>query len=41
LTAHATVDGEEQIKGWLRAKKLKLIQEMNPEWRDLSAEWYE
>ena len=37
----AAIDREKQIKGWLRAKKLKLIQEMNPEWRDLSAEWYE
>ncbi|MFH1730461.1 MAG: GIY-YIG nuclease family protein [Planctomycetota bacterium] len=37
----AAIDREKQIKGWLRAKKVKLIQEMNPEWRDLSAEWFE
>ncbi len=27
---------EKQIKGWLRAKKEKLIQNMNPKWNDLS-----
>jgi len=29
---------EKQIKGWLRAKKIALIESMNPEWRDLSLE---
>lgn len=28
---------EKQIKGWLREKKIKLIESKNPEWRDLSA----
>ena len=27
---------EKQIKGWLRVKKIALIESMNPEWRDLS-----
>lgn len=27
---------EKEIKGWLRIKKIKLIESMNPEWRDLS-----
>jgi putative endonuclease len=31
---------EKQIKGWLRAKKIALIESMNPEWRDLSEDWY-
>ena len=31
---------EKQIKGWLRAKKIALIETANPEWKDLSAEWY-
>ena len=31
---------EKQIKGWLRAKKIKLIESMNPEWKDLSEEWF-
>ena len=30
---------EKQIKGWLRTKKIALIQSLNPEWKDLSAEW--
>ena len=27
---------EKQIKGWLRIKKIALIEEMNPHWDDLS-----
>src|SRR5438067_2780507 len=27
---------EKQIKGWSRAKKIALIESMNPSWRDLS-----
>jgi putative endonuclease len=27
---------EKQIKGWLRRKKLDLIESLNPEWRDLA-----
>jgi putative endonuclease len=29
---------EKQIKGWLRARKLALIESFNPHWRDLAAE---
>jgi putative endonuclease len=32
---------EKEIKGWLRIKKIKLIESMNPRWRDISAEWLE
>jgi putative endonuclease len=32
---------EKQIKGWLRAKKVALIEEQNPQWRDLSLDWLE
>ena len=32
---------EKQIKGWLRSKKIALIESLNPEWKDLSAEWTE
>jgi putative endonuclease len=35
------IEREKQIKGWLRIKKIALIVSVNPEWRDLSAEWYE
>ncbi len=31
---------EKQIKGWLRSKKIALIESINPEWRDLSEDWY-
>ena len=31
---------EKQIKGWVRAKKLALISESNPGWRDLAEEWF-
>ena len=31
---------EKQIKGWLRSKKISLIETANPEWNDLSAEWF-
>ena len=33
---------EKQLKGWRRAKKVRLIESMNPEWRDLAEEpWWE
>lgn len=31
---------EKQLKGWLRAKKIALIEKANPTWEDLSAGWY-
>ncbi len=30
---------EKQIKGWLRSKKIALIQSINPQWRTLSESW--
>lgn len=30
---------EKQIKGGSRAKKIALIEEVNPTWKDLSTEW--
>ena len=30
---------EKEIKGWLRAKKVALVESRNPSWRDLSREW--
>ena len=30
---------EKQIKSWARRKKLALIDERNPEWKDLSEKW--
>ena len=30
---------EKQIKGWLRAKKIVLIESVNPRWNDLTGNW--
>jgi len=35
----SAIDREKQIKGWLRSKKVALIESANPHWLDLSAEW--
>ena len=35
----AAIAREKQIKGWLRTKKIALLDSVNPEWRDLSARW--
>jgi len=35
----SVITREKQIKGWLRKKKIVLIESMNPEWKDLSEEW--
>jgi len=35
----AALAREKQIKGWLRAKKVALIESINPNWLDLSTEW--
>jgi len=37
----AAIQREKQIKGWLRRKKIALIEAANPEWHDLSEGWYE
>ena len=36
----AAIQREKQVKGWLRKKKIALIEAMNPEWKDLSDGWY-
>jgi len=36
---NAAIVREKQIKGWLRSKKIALIDSMNPQWKDLSEEW--
>ena len=32
---------EKQIKGWLRSRKVALIESANPEWADLAADWFD
>ena len=36
----AAIAREKQIKKWNRAWKLEIIESMNPDWNDLSAEWF-
>ena len=35
------IDREKQIKGWLRVKKIALVESINPNWEDLSADWFD
>jgi putative endonuclease len=37
----AAIEREKQIKGWLRSKKVALLESQNPGWKDLSAGWFE
>jgi putative endonuclease len=37
----AAIAREKQLKGWLRAKKIALIESANPDWDDLSEGWYD
>ena len=35
------IDREKQLKRWRCDKKMWLIEQMNPGWKDLAREWYE
>ncbi|MFZ0213541.1 MAG: GIY-YIG nuclease family protein, partial [Candidatus Acidiferrales bacterium] len=35
----AAIRREKQIKGWLRSKKIALIESANRDWKDLSDGW--
>ncbi len=35
----AAIAREKQLKGWLRRRKIALIESVNPKWNDLSPEW--
>lgn len=35
----AAIEREKQLKRWRREKKVWLIEQQNPEWRDLSEDW--
>jgi len=37
--SRAAIAREKQLKGWLRWRKYKLIESVNPQWRDLAEEW--
>ncbi|HET6442131.1 MAG TPA: GIY-YIG nuclease family protein [Phycisphaerae bacterium] len=36
----AAIAREKQIKGWLRAMKVALIESVNRDWKDLAADWF-
>ena len=38
---NAAISREKQLKGWLRNKKIQLIESLNPQWNDLSDGWFE
>jgi len=39
--SRAAVEREQELKGWRRAKKVRLIESVNPGWLDLAADWFE
>jgi len=39
--AYSAIRREKQIKGWLRSKKIGLVESMNPDWTDLAASWFD
>jgi len=38
---NSAIAREKTIKGWLRKKKIELIKTANPDWKDLSEDWYD
>jgi putative endonuclease len=38
-TPLAAIEAEKRLKGWTRARKIELIEQENPNWRDLSESW--
>jgi putative endonuclease len=37
----AAIVREKELKGWLRRRKIELIESINPHWNDLAAGWYD
>ena len=38
--ARTAITREKQIKGWTRARKIELIESVNPGWTDLAEGWF-
>ena len=38
-SVEGAIEKEKQMKKWERAWKIRLIEERNPEWNDLSEDW--
>jgi putative endonuclease len=39
-TMHDAICREKQLKNWHKQWKNKLVERLNPEWKDLAANWY-
>jgi putative endonuclease len=39
--SYSAICREKALKGWLRSKKITLIERHNPDWRDLATGWFE
>ena len=37
--AASAIKREKQIKGWVRKKKVQLVDSINPDWEDISLTW--
>ena len=37
---NVAIQREKELKGWLRSRKVALIQSTNSTWEDLAADWY-
>jgi putative endonuclease len=35
----AAIEREKELKSWRRSRKIDLINEKNPEWKDLASDW--
>jgi putative endonuclease len=35
------IQREKQLKGWMRNRKVALVESVNPIWKDLSEDWSE
>jgi putative endonuclease len=40
MSPEGAIAREKQLKGWIRAMKIALIEKANPTWNDLSHGWY-
>jgi putative endonuclease len=40
MSIQIAIDREKQIKRWNRSKKMKLINKINSDWKDLSESWF-
>jgi len=37
---NAALSREKQLKGWVRARKVRLIEQKNPTWKDVADTWF-